>query len=168
LRSLREVSESERQFNRVEQVTAKLAVRNHFFQVAVRCGDQTHIHFARMRASQASNSRSCERVAVSAEFQWGCPLLRPGRACPGRLDPIARFFLRNGSGERALFVPKQFALQQARGDCGTIKFHKGTVLTSAAVVNCARNELLARSGLAQQQNRGIARSDGVHKLQNMF
>jgi len=66
--------------------------------------------------------------------------------------------LRNGSGERALFVPKQFALQQARGDCGTIKFHKGTVLTSAAVVNCARNELLARSGLAQQQNRGIARA----------
>src|SRR6267154_2693369 len=33
-----------------------------------------------------------ERVAISAEFQLGCPLLRPGRACPGRLDPIARFF----------------------------------------------------------------------------
>jgi len=70
--------------------------------------------------------------------------------------------LRNGSGERALFVPKQFALQQARGDCGTIKFHKGTVLRSAAVVNRPRNDLLARPGLSRNQDRCVRVGHGLY------
>src|SRR6267154_2579270 len=58
----------------VEQVTAKLAVRNHFLQVAVRCGDQTHIHFARMRASQAFKFallQSAQQFRLN--FNWDVP-----------------------------------------------------------------------------------------------
>ncbi len=77
-------------------------------------------------------------------------------------------FLRNGSGERSLFVPKEFAFQQPRGDRGTIQLHKRAVLAPATFVNCACNELLPRSGLAEQKNRGIARGNSLDQLQHAF
>src|SRR5215469_9017493 len=59
-------------------------------------------------------------------------------------------FLCNGSGECSLFVPKEFAFEQARGDRGAIQLHKGAFFAPATFVNYSRNQLLPGSCFAKQ------------------
>src|SRR5712691_1670159 len=65
--------------------------------------------------------------------------------CP----PVSHFetanFLRDRSGESALLVPKQFALQQVKGNGRAIHLYEGASAARAHIVNGAGDQLLART-----------------------
>src|SRR6267154_31069 len=52
-------------------------------------------------------------------------------------------------------MTEQFALEQTGGDGGAIDPHERPVAPRAAVVQCAGNQFLAGSRLAQKENSGI-------------
>src|ERR1700732_127664 len=74
------------------------------------------------------------------------------------------FFLGNGAGECALFVAKQFALQQSFGKGGAVQGYKRLSFSRAVVVNGAGGQLLAGTALAANQYGGIAGSDSLDEL----
>src|SRR5260370_16925871 len=76
--------------------------------------------------------------------------------------------LADGAGESPLFMPKQFAFEQARRNGSAVEFDKGAVLTPAVVVNSAGDQLLARPRVAQQQHSRIAGCDRLHQFQNLL
>src|SRR6185369_9088033 len=58
-------------------------------------------------------------------------------------------FLCNCSGESSLFVSKEFAFQQVKGNGRAIQFYEGPSAACADVVNGASNQFFARTRLAQ-------------------
>src|SRR5579864_117856 len=74
--------------------------------------------------------------------------------------------LSDGTGKRTAFVAKQFAFEQPAGNGGAIGFHEGPVLPAAAIVNRTSDEFLARTGLSQQQDSGIAWGHHVDEIQD--
>src|SRR5258707_9268799 len=76
--------------------------------------------------------------------------------------------LADGAGESPLFMPKQFAFEQARRNGSAVEFDKGAVLTPAVVVNSAGDQLLSRTRIAQQQHSRIAGCDRLHQFQNLL
>src|SRR5258708_37892464 len=73
------------------------------------------------------------------------------------LEPsnIARY----RAGKGATLVTEQLAFQQSRGNGGTIHFHKWSIRTVAAFVNGLRNQFLAGSRFAVDQDCGGRRGD---------
>src|SRR6202050_4531424 len=59
------------------------------------------------------------------------------------------------TGKRALLVSKQFTFEQGSGDRGTIHFHERTFAPWRTVMNKSRQDFLAGSALAQNQDRNI-------------
>ncbi len=65
-------------------------------------------------------------------------------------------------------MTKQFAFEQPGGNGGTVEFYECPLLAPAVIVNGARNQLLSRTGIAQQQDGRIAQRDRFYQLQNVF
>ena len=63
----------------------------------------------------------------------------------------------DGAGEGPLLVPEQLALEQPGRNGGAIQFHERAFAARAQLVDRARHELLARSGFAGDEHRGIGR-----------
>src|SRR6202162_1411709 len=61
----------------------------------------------------------------------------------------------DGAGESAAFMTEEFTLQQPGGNRGTVQFDEDAIFPWAHAVNSARDQLLTRSGLTQDQDRGI-------------
>src|SRR5580704_623015 len=65
-------------------------------------------------------------------------------------------------------MSKQFTLQQTSRNGGTIQLHKRALLAPTAVVNGARDQLLACTCLPQQQDGIVAGGDRFNELQDVF
>src|SRR6185437_15517646 len=87
--------------------------------------------------------------SASAGFQAECRPLRPERACLGPPFEPANL-LGDGAREDAFFMTKQFALQQASGNCRTVHLYEGALFATAAIVNRAGDQLLAGSRFTEQ------------------
>jgi len=74
--------------------------------------------------------------------------------------------LRNSARKRAFFVSEQFAFQEAGRNGSAVHFHERPLAPGAEMMNRPRNQLFARAGLAENQNRGVGRSDGLQFFQN--
>ncbi len=70
-------------------------------------------------------------------------------------------------GERALDVTEQLGLGQALGNRRRVERDEGLVPARAVVVNRPRNELLARAGLALDQDRAVHRRDELEGREDM-
>ena len=79
------------------------------------------------------------------------------RAAIGRLDLADR--LPRGAGEGALFVAEQLAFEQVVGNGGAIDGDEALAAPRRQVVHGAREELLARAALAEQQDGGARARD---------
>src|SRR5690606_19639874 len=62
---------------------------------------------------------------------------------------------RDRSGERALLVPEELALEQALGDGGAIDRDEALVAAPAHAVDGAGEAALAGAGLAREQHGGV-------------
>ena len=72
----------------------------------------------------------------------------------GRLETAGPVL--DGPGERTVHVPKQLALQQALAQRPAVDPHEGAGGPVAEMVNRRRDQFLARSRFAQQQDGGVA------------
>src|SRR5260370_39648033 len=139
-------------FQPVVQITPKFLVSDHLLQIAVRRRDQADIHFPRMRAAETFKfpflDRSQElRLNLNRDTSH---LIQEKRALIGEFE--SPNLCRYRSRERALFVPKQFALQQSSRDCSAVQLHERPLFATAAVVNRPCNQLLPRARFTEQEN----------------
>ena len=86
-------------------------------------------------------------------------LVEKQRALVRQLEPAD--LLREGARERPLLVAEPLALEQPRRRGGAVHRHERPAPALARRVNGPRDQLLARAGLAEQQDRGVRRGDGV-------
>ena len=114
-----------------------------------------------------SNSPSC-RTRSSLTWSFGEVLLISSRkmlpACAASNRPVR---LSTRAGERALDVPEQLALQQALGQRAAVDPDVRAGRPRAQVVDGPGDQLLARAGLADDQDAGARRRDparGAHHL----
>src|SRR6185369_12875096 len=68
--------------------------------------------------------------------------------------------------ESAFDVTEQLALNEPRADCATIYLHQRPAPAGAAVVDGARDEFLACSGLAEDEHGGVDPGDRVDLSQH--
>src|SRR5579859_5227890 len=128
-------------------------------------GDHANVHSVRTVATE-----SLEFLLLQNSQQFG---LKFQRDVPHFVKEEGAFvrelktsrLLRNGSRECSPFVPKQLALQQPEGDGRAIQFNESPFPSAAKVVDGARDQLLARSRLAQDQHARIGRRHHRNQVQ---
>jgi hypothetical protein len=76
--------------------------------------------------------------------------------------------LRHRTGECTSLVPKQFALEQAGRNRGTVDGHEALALTWAGVVNGSRNHFLAGPRFTKQQHRAFHGRDQADCFEHLF
>src|SRR5439155_18708292 len=98
-------------------------------------------------------------------FEWEVlNLIQKDRATVGQLE--AADALRHGARERPFLVPEELAFEQSRGNRRAIQLHEGVRTPRAEVVNGARNEFLARAGLAVDEDGRIGWRHSLHLVQH--
>ena len=89
-------------------------------------------------------------------------LVEEQRPAVGALEPaLAR---RDRAGERAALVAEQLAVDQLGRDRAAVDAHHRSVAAPRAIVERARDQLLARSGLAEEQHRHVGARDLLEPL----
>jgi len=73
-----------------------------------------------------------------------------------------------GAGERASFVPKQLAFHQRVGKGAAVDPHEGPLPPRAQIVNVARQDFLAGSRFASDENSRPAGGNLSNPLQQLF
>src|SRR5262245_8640426 len=74
-------------------------------------------------------------------------------------------FLRDGPGESAFLVPKEFALQQIKGDGSAIQLDERASAACAGIVNGTGDQLLACARLSKDEHGGRGRCYSFHLYQ---
>src|SRR5678815_4391417 len=82
---------------------------------------------------------------------------REQRAAVGRLE--LALLVRDRAGERALDVAEQLALEQVLWNRPAVDRDEWLAVAGRAVVDLARDQLLAGAGLAGDQHRDVGRRD---------
>jgi hypothetical protein len=119
----------------------------------VRCGNDPHVDFNDALAADAPNLAVLED-AQKLRLHGGAhvrDLVEEERAAVRDLEKAA--LVPRRSGERSAHVPKELAFEQVHGDGGAVLADEGALAAGAVLVNRARDELLARAALAQDQDR---------------
>src|SRR5262249_48980438 len=65
-------------------------------------------------------------------------------------------------------MPKQFTFQKPKRNGSAIEFDKGPIPAAAQIVDCTRDQFLAGSRFAQDQNARICRRHYGNKIQRIF
>ncbi len=91
-------------------------------------------------------------------------LVEEQRPAVGELEPPE--LLLDRTGERALLVAEQLALEQRLGQRGAVDLDERAVRAPAQAVDRARDQLLARAGLARDEHGRVGRRNALDQLQN--
>src|ERR1700730_1896180 len=148
----------------VKQVGAKGLLARGLLQISIGRGQEPDVDFNRAGASHAhefSFLQNAQQLGLENGRKLADVVEENGAAF-GNFEKS--FFLGNGAGEGALFVAKQFALQQSFGKGGAVQGYKQLSFSRAVVVNGAGGQLLAGTALAANQYGGIAGSDSLDEL----
>ena len=92
-------------------------------------------------------------------------LVEEQRAAVRRLEPAGA--RRDGAGERAFLVAEQLALDQGGGNGRAVDAHERAAAPRAALVQRAREQLLAGAGFAEQQHRRVGRRHLRHPREHL-
>jgi len=144
----------------IKEVAAEFLFRDHFGQIAIGGGDETHVDEDGARAAQALNLallQGAQQFRLQIERQLA-HLIEKERAFVRQLQ--AADFARNGAGKRALLVAEQLALQQAGGNGRAIQLDKGALAARAQAMDGARQQFFAGSRLALDEHGGIGGRHG--------
>ena len=145
-----------------------MTVRHLLREVRIGGGHQANIHLDGARAAQP-----LEFVLLQNPQELGLQLernianlVKKQRAAMGQLE--AADALRDGAGERALFVTEQLAFQKPRRDGGAVHLYQGALAARAEMMNGAGDQFFSRAGFALNQYRRIGRRDGLELIENFF
>ena len=117
--------------------------------------------FSVRSAPSGSNSRSC---STRSSFDCSAGLIVPissRKIVPPSASANLPFLVVVGAGERAADVAEQLRLEQRLGDRRAVDLDERHVALRAAVVNGARDELLAGAGLAGDEHRALGIGDAL-------
>ena len=137
----------------MEKVFAEFTPANHFFQIAVRRGEDAHVHenclgpadtLKGLLLEHAQQFHLGARREVADLVEEECALVRLLKTTDAPLV---------GAGERAAFVAEQFAFEKIFGDGGAIDGDEGRFGARAVLVDRAGNQFLARSRFALNEHR---------------
>src|SRR5215469_11188609 len=88
------------------------------------------------------------------EFEWNVAnFIQEQSTFVGCLE--AARLAHDGTGKRASFMPKKFALQETRRNGCAVQFHERPMSPIAQVVDCPGNQLLSRARLSHYKYAGI-------------
>ncbi len=151
----------------VKKIVAELFLSDHFSQVAIRRGDQPHVHVDGPRAAQPLDLallQGAQKFRLQVERQLA-HFVEEERAFVRQLQ--AAHLAHDGAGECAFLMAKELAFEQAGGDGGAIQLDKGALAARAQPVDGARQQLLAGSRLALDQHGGIGRGHRLNLAQHV-
>ena len=94
-------------------------------------------------ADHAEQLHLCARINLADFIEENCPAVRLFEAPD---PPLVR------AGERAAFVPEEFAFQQRRRECRAMDRDELRFAPPAQIMNRVRCEFLARAALAVDQH----------------
>ena len=133
-------------------------------EVAVRGGDDPHVHALGQRRSHAEHlARDEDAEQLGLKRKGHLPrLIEKQRAAVGSFeDPGARPV---GAGECAALVPEELALEQGLGEAGAVDRQEDPLGSAARLVEGTGDELLPAARLAQNQDRRVGRREALHQL----
>ena len=141
------------------KVLPEIAVLDGIDDVPVGRRDDADIHAQFLRAAHADKGTILEKAQQLGLQRAGhlSDLVEKQRAAVGLLHLPG--LLLHGAGERSLFVPEQLALEQRLRDGRAVQPHVRLLPPLAGVVNRSRDQLLAGSALAENQDRGLGRAN---------
>ena len=148
----------------VEQILAELVLADGSNDVAIGRGDEPHVdpqlgvapHAGEGAVFQKPQQLGLERAAHVAN------LVQKNGAAVRLLD--AARFLFDRTGEGALLVTEQLALQQRLGNGGAVDPDVGGLAAFTQGVQRAGDQFLARAALAEDEHRGMGGRDGLNQL----
>ena len=131
----------------------------------MRRGDDPHVHPARLRRTDALELAFLQHpqqlgLDVRGEL---ADLVEEDRAAVRELE--AALPHRHRAGERAALVAEQLALDQRRRQRRAVHAHERVTAAAAPAVHRAREQLLARAGLAEDHDRGVGRRHLEHPVE---
>ena len=132
----------------IVEIAAKLLVQNHSFQVAMSRGHDAYVDSLRPRASQALKFpllQDTEKLWLQLERDIA-DFIQEQLALMCYLKSAE--LLCDRTGERSSFMAKQFTFEQPGRDGSTVELNERSSLARTMTVNGARDEFLARAGLA--------------------
>src|SRR5262249_44767058 len=136
----------------IVEVAPERTVDDGVLEVAVGRRDQPHVHPQRAGPADALERlllEDAEQLGLQLERQVA-DLVEEERAAVRELE--AGDALGDGAGGRAALVPEELALQQAGRDGGAVDLDEGALAALSRVVDGTRDQLLAGSGLAQDEH----------------
>jgi len=152
----------------IVEVLPEGAVAHRFGEVAVGRRDHAHVHLESRHAADAHDVARFEH-AQETHLHVGTHLphfIQEHRARVRALEkpraPCHR------SGERALLVPEELALEHALGERATIDGFKGTVAAGAVGVNGVGDDILARPAFALDQDGNLGGSNQKNRLKQVL
>ena len=104
------------------------------------------------------DSRNRKQLDLDALVELA-DLVEEQRAAVGDLEESLAVGV--GAGEGPLAVAEELALDQVFGQGAAVDRDEGPIGAAALVVEAARDQLLARAGLAQDHDRGVGGGDGI-------
>jgi hypothetical protein len=135
----------------VEQIGAKPVLGDSRLERQVRSGHNARAQSALLRAAKATEAAvfdDAQQLRLQLERELG-DFVEEDRSRAGNLEQTALEI--SGVGERTRLVTKQLALEQSFRDRGAVEGHEWLGGSGARRVNPAREQLLARARLSDQQ-----------------
>lgn len=151
----------------VVQIGPECPCLDHLRQTAVGRGDEADVHFVLGRIAHFAETprfQHAEQLPLRFLAQVG-DLIQKQRPLMGDLEKSA--LSGDRPGERALDMPKQFALQERRGQRGTVAGQQGEVSAAAMLMDRADDHLLAGSTFASHQDRAFGGSNAFDEGEDL-
>src|SRR6185369_4869488 len=134
------------------EVFAKAAGTIFHFQIAIGGGDHAHVHFDLLVAAHWSHLlllKHAQKFRLHFQRKFA-DFIEENRTAVRRLEKSR--FGAYGSGEGALFVAKELALNKSRNQRTAIDCHEGAVGKGSTEVDGASHEFLSGAAFANDQN----------------
>ncbi len=151
----------------VEELLPELALRDGVGQVAVGRRDDPHVHVHQRGAAHSPDLpllQHAEQLHLEGGGQLG-DLVEEERAPVGRLHQPGLGPHR--AGERALLVTEELGLEEMLGQRRAVDRHERLARARAVGVDGARDQLLARAGLAEDQDVRLRPRRLLHQLEHL-
>ncbi len=150
----------------VVEVLAEAADLHELAQVAVGGRDDAHVHAPRLRGAERADLAVLEHAQQAhLHARLGlADLVEEDRAAVGDLEEPA--LVRVGPGEGAAPVAEELALEERVGERAAVLRHEAALLARARIMDGARDEVLARAGLAGEQHRRVGLGDLLHHVED--
>ncbi len=151
----------------MKKILAKAAFFDRSFEILIGGGDDADIDFDFAVAAETVERlaiQHAQKLDLSLQLQFA-DFVEKKSTFVGQFEE-ARF--RNiGAAEGAFFVSEEFALHQILGKRGAVDVDPGTAAAMGRLVNRARDQFLASTSLAGNQNSFRMPGDAVHQAHEL-